>query len=324
MNRTEKKFLENVRRHNLAGDGDAVLVAVSGGADSIALLHLFMASRPVLGCGIAVAHCNFSLRGEQSDEDEACVREACRVMGVECHVRRFQTGKVSTAWKKSLEETARIQRYGFFEELCREFGYTRIATGHHVDDNAETLLFNLFRGTATGGIRGIRAVSGRIVRPLLPFGREDLTAYLGEKGISWRIDASNFDTVHDRNFIRHRVIPLIEERFRSKLMPALQRMSAHAGELEEFVEHHIARLIEANPGLDPKAGKLHIVALQKLTAFEKKELLKRSLQAQGASVDGRVLQRLADLLDRQPGRSVPVGRGLSVVRKDGFLVFRQE
>jgi tRNA(Ile)-lysidine synthase len=324
VNRTEKIFLENVRRQNLAGKGDAVLIAVSGGPDSMALLHLFMSARPVLGCVIAAAHANFGLRGEESDADESFVKEACRTLGIECHVRRFETLGVAGAWKKSIEETARIQRYGFFEEVCREFGYTRIATGHHVGDNAETMLFNLFRGTSTAGARGIRAANGRLIRPLLPFGRDEILAYLEGKSVPWRTDASNLDTVHDRNFIRHRVIPLIEERFSGKFMPALQRMSEHAGELEDFVERHVAALVDTCPGLDLKGGKLHVVTLQKLTPFERKELLKRALQAQGASVDGRVLQRLADLLVRQAGRSVPIGRGMHVVRKDGFLLFRQE
>ncbi len=317
-------FLENVRRLHLAGDGDAVLIAVSGGPDSMALLHLFMAARPVLACSLAVAHANFGLRGAESDGDERFVKDACLALGIECHVRRFETRAVAAAWKKSLEETARIQRYDFFEEVCRDSGYTRIATGHHVGDNAETMLFNLFRGTSTGGARGIRAANGRLVRPLLPFGREELLAYLEGKSIPWRTDSSNLDTVHDRNFIRHRVIPLVEERFSGKFMPALQRLSEHAGELDEFVERHVAGLVASCPGLDLKGGKLHVVTLLKLTPFERKELLKRALQAQGASVDSRVLQRLADLLVRQPGRSVPVGRGMTVVRKDGFLVFSRD
>lgn len=324
MNPAERKFLENIRRLKLAGTGDTVVIGVSGGADSMALFHLFMASGPVIGCGIAVAHANFGLRGEASDGDESYVTDACRESGIDCHVRRFDTLKAADAWKTSLEETARIQRYAFFEELCETHGYTRIATGHHVGDNAETMLFNLFRGTSPAGFRGIRAVNGLIVRPLLPFRRDELEAYLEGKGISWRTDATNLDTVHDRNFIRHRVIPLVEERFRDKLMPALQRMSEHAGELDEFIEVHISRLLQEHPLLDPKGGRLHVVTLLALTLFERKELLKRTLRAQGASVDARVLQRIEDLLGRQPGRSVPIGRGLTVSKKEGFLVFGKQ
>jgi len=290
----------------------------------MALLHLFSTVSPVLQCRIGVAHCNFSLRGEESGRDEAFVRDTCLSLGVDCHVRRFDTRKVSAARKKSIEETARILRYDFFEELCRESGYTRIATGHHVGDNAETMLFNLFRGTAVSGLKGIRTKHGSIIRPLLPFSRQEVKDYLVEKGIAWRTDRTNLDINYDRNFIRNRVIPLIEERFAHKLMPALQRMSEHAGELDEFIERHIDRLTAQHPGLDLNAGKLHIVTMLELTLFERKEILKRAFRVQGLSIDSRVLQRVTDLLGRQSGRSVPVGSGIVVVRKDGYLRFRPE
>ena len=322
MNRTEKKFLESVRRLELAGKGDAVLVAVSGGPDSMALLHLFTAVSPVLQFRIGVAHCNYGLRDQDSEHDETFVREVCLSLGVNCHVRRFDTAKVSAAWKKSIEETARILRYEYFAELSNESGYSRIATGHHVGDNAETMLFNLFRGTAVSGLKGIRARNGSIVRPLLPFSRKEIMDYLTEKGVGWRTDSTNIDIDYDRNFIRNRVIPLIEERFAHKLMPSLQRISEHAGELDEFIERHLDRLAVQHPGLDLKAGKLHVGTMLELTQFERKEILKRIFRMQGLSVDSRVLQRVTGLLGRQSGRSVPVGSGIVVARKDGFLRFQ--
>ncbi|NTW74168.1 MAG: tRNA lysidine(34) synthetase TilS [Chlorobiaceae bacterium] len=324
MNLLEKKFLENVRRQNLAGKADAVLVTVSGGPDSMALLHLFAAVQPVLGCSLAVAHCNFRLRGEESDEDEAFVHDACRALGVACHTRGFDTRKLSVTMKRSIEETARLLRYDFFEELCRNYGYTRVATGHHAGDNVETMLFNLFRGTSPAGFRGIRAKHGPIVRPLLPYGRAELLSYLGERSIGWRTDRTNLDSDHDRNFIRNRVIPVVEERFATKLAPSLQRMSEHAGELDEFMELHVESLLREHPMLDLQGGRLHVVTLQKLTRFERKELLKRALQAQGVTADSNVLGRLSELLQQQPGRSVPVGRGVTVKKADGFLVFFRE
>jgi tRNA(Ile)-lysidine synthase len=322
VNRTGKKFLENIRRQELVGSGDAVLLAVSGGPDSMALLHLFAAVSPVLRCRLGVSHCNFTLRGEESDGDEAFVRDACRALGLECHVRRLDTAAVSAAWKKSVEETARLLRYGFFDELCREAGYTRIATGHHSGDNAETVLFNLIRGTAASGLRGIRARHGAIIRPLLPFTRREIVAYLEVQGSGWRCDYTNEGIEHDRNFIRNRVIPVIEERFGSKFAPSMQRASEHAGELEAFIELHISRLLEAQPGLDLAGGKLHVGAMQALSMFERKEILKRALKLQGLPVDSQVLTRIAGLLDSQSGRSVPVGAGVEVARRDGFLRFR--
>ncbi|NTU91219.1 MAG: tRNA lysidine(34) synthetase TilS [Chlorobiaceae bacterium] len=321
MNPFEKRFLENLRRQELVTSGDAVLLAISGGPDSMALLHLFIAVMPVLGCRLAIAHCNFGLRGEASEGDEQFVLNAARESGLTCHVRQFDTLAEAKTSKRSIEETARSLRYSFFGELCHEYGYTLVATGHHAGDNAETLLFNLFRGTGMTGLRGIRSVNGNIIRPLLSFSRVDVLDYLEGRSLGWRVDHTNHETVHDRNFIRHRVIPAIEERFGAKLSPALQRLSEQVGEFDEFVQCHIARLLREHPMLDITGGRLHVVTLQRLTTFERKELLKRALMAQGVSVDGRVLKRLDDLLERQPGRSVPVGRGITVIKKEGFLVF---
>lgn len=323
VNKTEKKFLENIHRQKLVANGDAVLLAVSGGPDSMALLHLFAAVASVLHCRLGVAHCNFMLRGDASDADESFVRDACADLGIDFHVRRFDTASVSSAWKKSIEETARLLRYDFFGELCREAGYTRIATGHHSGDNAETVLFNLFRGASLSGLRGIRGEHGKVIRPLLPFTRKEIVDYLEEMGIGWRIDHTNEGIGHDRNFIRNRVIPVIEERFGYKLMPSLQRISEHAGELEEFIDLHISRLLEVHPGLDLAGGKLHVGTMRQLSMFERKEILKRALKLQGLSVGSNVLNRIAGLLDNQAGRSVPAGAGVEVVLQDGFLRFRQ-
>ncbi len=321
MNRKEKKFLETLKRQELTQKGDSIIVAVSGGPDSMALLHLFSAVSPVLQCRIGVAHCNFTLRGEESNGDETFVRDACLSLGFDCHIRRFDTRNVAAAWKKSIEETARILRYEFFDELRHESRYNLIATGHHIGDNAETLLFNLFRGTAVSGLKGIRMRHGSVIRPLLPFSRKEIMDYLGEKEIAWRTDTTNLGIDYDRNFIRNKVIPLIEERFRHKLMPALQRISEHAGDLDEFIERHIDRLIDQYTGLDLKAGKLHVVTMLELTLFERKEILKRAFRTHGLTVDSRSLERVADLLGRQSGRSVPVGSGIVVVRRDGYLRF---
>lgn len=323
MNTIEKKFLENIHARDLARKGEKVLLAVSGGPDSMALLHLFHAVAPVLGCSYGVAHCNFSLRGKESDGDELFVSEVCRTLGCECHVRRFETESVASAWKKSIEETARIVRYGYFGELCREEGYCRIATGHHIGDNAETILFNLFRGTSLAGLRGIRSKHGNIIRPLLLFSRQEIMEYLGEKKCAWRTDSSNEESGFDRNYIRNRVIPVIEERFSHKFSSSLQRLSEHAGELEEFIDSHIGKLIASSPGLDISGGKLHVVTLRQLTIFERKEILKRTLKMLGHVAGSRTLERIAALVDNQSGRLIQAGGGIEVIRKDGFLRFRR-
>jgi len=324
MNVLEKKFLDQVRVRRLVDNGDRVLVAVSGGPDSMAMLTLFCAVRPLLHCDLAVAHCNFQLRGAESDADECFVRDHSLVLGLECFVERFDTLRFAAEWKKSVEETARILRYTFFEQVMQERGFTRIATGHHVNDNAETILFNLFRGVSLPGLRGIRARNGKIIRPMLLLHKAEIAVYLMEKGIASRTDASNVANDYDRNFIRNRVIPLIEERFPHKLLPSLRRLSEQAGELEEFLELYFENLCEREPGLSLTEGKLDVQALQQLTVFEQKELFKRALRDMEAPVDAQALQKLVDLLTSQPGKMVMAGRQLRVLWKGGSLCFLRE
>jgi len=322
VKRLEKTFLQQLRNRRLVAEGEHLLVAVSGGPDSMALLYLLCAVASVVRCRISVAHCNFQLRGEESDSDERFVMEQCRLLGVECFCRQFNTAAVSASWKKSVEETARLQRYSWFETLLQEREMTKIATGHHVSDNAETILFNLFRGTSLLGLKGIRAMHGRIIRPLLLLHKSDILGYLEEKKIPFRTDATNEGIDYDRNFIRNRVIPLIEERFEHKLTVSLQRLSEQAGELEAFLEGYFERLAEERPALFPEEGCLDVAELRKLSLFEQKEIFKRALQESGASPDAAMLQRLVSLLDAQPGKKVVVNGKLFVEWKGCHLLFQ--
>jgi len=324
VNVLEKKFLEQIRTRRLVEEGERVLVAVSGGPDSMAMLSLFCAVKPVLHCELAVAHCNFQLRGEESDAEEQFVRDHCLSFGLECVVEKCETLKYAGEWKKSVEESARLLRYTFFEKVMEEKGFTRIATGHHVNDNAETILFNLFRGVSLPGLKGIRARHGKIIRPMLLFQKAEITAYLKEKGIGSRTDTSNLVNDYDRNFIRNRVIPLIQERFPHKLMPSLQRLSEQAGELEEFLELYFENLLEREPGLTLNDGKLDVHALQRLTIFEQKEVFKRALQDMDTPVDNQTLQKLVDLLHKQQGKMVMAGRQLRVLWKGASLFFMRD
>ena len=322
LNSIERKFLEQLTVRKLVLKGEHVLAAVSGGPDSMALLYLLCAVRPVLRCKVSVAHCNFQLRGCESLFDEQHVRKETEKLGLDCHVRRFDTRNDAVVWRRSIEETARIERYGYFHELVEQHGFEKIATGHHVSDNAETILFNLFRGTSIPGLRGIRAFHGHIIRPLLLMRKEDILHYIKEKKIAYRTDTSNLGIEPDRNFIRHKIIPLIEERFENKLLPSLQRLSDQAAEMEEFLELYFERLMQEDEGLVLTNSKLSVTSLLHLTVFERKELFKRALQDCGCEPSSRILQQLVDLLETQPGRKIDLTAGLEVVWRGKYLFFR--
>lgn len=182
-------------------------MTVSGGVDSMVLMSLCVNS----GYNVGVAHCNFGLRGQESDEDEILVQECARKYGIECYNRRFDTLGEMERTGESMEMAARRLRYTWFAELCEKHGYTVIAVAHHIDDSIETFFINLLRGTGLRGLTGIHKQVGRIVRPLMFATRKEILEYALQKHIPYREDSSNKTTKYLRNKIRLGLIPRIRE-----------------------------------------------------------------------------------------------------------------
>ena len=185
-----------------------VIVALSGGADSVALLCALRQRGDEV---VAAAHCNFHLRGTESDRDEAFVKALCRRMDVELRVCHFDTAAVAATTGESIEMAARRLRYEWFDKLRNELAADYVAVAHHQGDNAETLLLNLLRGSGLKGLCGMADEREGIVRPLLQCSRRELTAYLAAKGEAYVTDSTNADTAYRRNYLRHRVLPLLAE-----------------------------------------------------------------------------------------------------------------
>jgi tRNA(Ile)-lysidine synthase len=191
--------------------GSSVCVAVSGGGDSTALLCLLVEAQKSLRIDrIGVLHVNHGLRGTESDGDERFVRNLAKRFGLPCHVRRL-SGRSLT--DPGMEEWARSERYRYFADIRRRFGYDFLATGHTADDQAETVIQRIMRGTGLRGLRGILAQrEDGVIRPLLGCSRTDLASWLNARGIAWRTDSSNFSPDYQRNRVRHRILPLLESR----------------------------------------------------------------------------------------------------------------
>lgn len=199
-----KKFID---AEKLIQTGASVLVAVSGGIDSVVLVHLLSQ----LKADFAIAHCNFQLRGEESNLDEQFVKELASTLKVECFTERFKTTEVASTEKISIQMAARKLRYDWFEKIRTENNFHAIATAHHRDDSIETVLMNLIKGTGIHGLHGILPKQGKIIRPLLFAGKNEIRKYAEENKIVFREDSSNQKTNYERNLIRLKVIPLLEE-----------------------------------------------------------------------------------------------------------------
>ena len=204
LKRRVQQFIEE---KSLFAPDDKVLVALSGGADSVAMLHLLVS----LGYRCECAHCNFHLRGEESDRDERFVRQLCEKMSVKLHVIHFQTKEYAAQHHLSIEMAARELRYNWFEELCQEHHTTVIAVAHHRDDSVETVLLNLIRGTGINGLKGIACKNGRVVRPLLQESREAILDYLEHVGQDYVTDSTNLQDEYMRNKIRLNILPMMRE-----------------------------------------------------------------------------------------------------------------
>jgi tRNA(Ile)-lysidine synthase len=228
--------IENfISTHHLVEPGELVIVGVSGGPDSIALLHIMVDLSPRLGFGIAAAHLNHGLRPE-ADEEATFVQDACRRLEVACFTRKVAVEELARARKAGLEETGRYARYSFFEELRQQMGGHRIATAHHSDDVAESVLLHLLRGSGIKGLRGILPLNGLIIRPLLRVSKQELLHYLELKLIPYCRDESNSDPYYLRNRIRHRLIPLLEKEFNPRIVDKLNQLAAIAGEENQVME----------------------------------------------------------------------------------------
>ncbi len=183
------------------------MLAVSGGLDSVVMLHLFKAA----GFSVGVAHCNFQLRGEDSMKDETFVQNICSDKSMPFFCKRFETNIYATEYSLSVQMAARDLRYSWFNEIVEKEGYDFLATGHHLNDSLETMLLNLAKGTSLQGMSGIPPKNGKVIRPMLFASHDMIKAYADFHHLKWREDLSNATDDYQRNFIRHQVVPKLKE-----------------------------------------------------------------------------------------------------------------
>ena len=217
-------------------DKKKYLVAISGGADSVCLLLKMIEE----GRSVEAVHCNFHLRGDESDRDEAFVVSLCQRLGVPLHRVHFDTKEYAALHKVSIELAARELRYRYFEQLRQDIGAEAIMVAHHRDDNVETVLMNMVRGTGIRGMAGIRPVNGHILRPLLDMSRADIVAYLARKGETYVTDSTNLEDDATRNKFRHHVIPLLQS-LNPKASENIHSTSRHIADAEKILSWAISR-----------------------------------------------------------------------------------
>ena len=248
MHPLARRLLDHIRRLRLLQPGDRLGVAVSGGVDSVALLRLLLELRPELGVVLSVVHFNHKLRSQESEEDEAFVAQLAREHKLELHRAGAEVRTEASTRGRSIETTARELRYEFFQQLVTPDNEGRsqldkVATAHTLDDQAETVLMRVLRGTGTRGLAGIYPVVdledadevvGEVVRPLLEVRRRELVAFLNDIGQPWREDSSNRDTKFTRNRVRSLLLPLLEREFNPGVAASLSELADIARAEEDY------------------------------------------------------------------------------------------
>ena len=240
----EEKFLNTIKKEKLIEKGDVIVVGVSGGPDSITLLTCLNKYKSKLGCKIICAHINHLIR-EDSTEDEQFVENVCKKMAIPFYAKRVKVEELAKINKKGTEETGRKVRYDFFNEICKKENANKIAIAHNQNDNAETMILNLVRGSGMQGLEGIQPSKyGKYIRPLIYVSRKEIEQYCEKNQLHPRIDSTNKENIYKRNIIRNIIMPELRK-LNPNIEESLSRTSILAQENNEFVEQYAKKEYES-------------------------------------------------------------------------------
>ncbi len=306
---------ERFKRFNsekkLIGVDERILLAVSGGIDSMVMADLLI--REGSDCG--VAHCNFGLRGKESDADEKFVKEYAASAGIPFHSKRFETEKYAIENGLSIQMAARELRYSWFEEVMERHSYQKTAVGHNMNDNAETMLINLVRGSGIRGLSGMSPANGRIIRPILLFTRDEISDYCRTHAIKYREDRSNSEVKYTRNKIRHKVIPVLRE-----INPALLDTLVNTGEIMkgslQIIEEACS---EIKKSCIQGSGSIFIADIKELRKYSTNQAIIYEL-FRDFGIKGRETRDVIDLIDGTTGSILLTPEYRLVKNRDQLLI----
>lgn len=240
----EEKVLSTIEKFNLINKDDKIVIGVSGGPDSVCLLYLLNSLKDKLKFEICVAHVNHQIR-QEAEEETQYVENLCKSMGISCFVKRINVLDKAAQEKIGTEEAGRKARYDFFEEVLEQTNSNKIATAHNANDNAETVLMNILRGTGISGLKGIEPIrNNKFIRPLIECERDSIEKYCEENNLEPKIDMSNFENIYTRNKIRNIMIPKIKDEYNPNIIESLNKLSMISREENEFFEKYCKEILE--------------------------------------------------------------------------------
>ncbi|MFA4880752.1 MAG: tRNA lysidine(34) synthetase TilS [Candidatus Doudnabacteria bacterium] len=309
-----EKVNQIIKQNCLIKEGDTVIVALSGGPDSVCLTHILWQLQKKLGFKIILAHLNHNLRGKESDSDSRFVQRLAKKLNLPLENKKLRK-------KPKNEATAREARYAFLERVRKKHEGRGIAAAHTADDQVETILLNFLRGAGLAGLSGMQPKNNFLIRPLLECGRGEILGYLKKNHLTYRNDSSNFDLKYTRNKIRHKLLPLLEKEYNPQIRKNLLKLGEVSHAAEEYISEEAKNFIRRNP------HPLPLKSWQTLPPILKTETLKQMI----GSISGEVkdiyavhLKEMVKMLESPRGnKKKNLPHGLQILKKDGrILVFK--
>lgn len=315
MKKIEQKVLKFIDRHNLISAGDKILVALSGGPDSVFALYFFHKFSQRFKIEIAAVHIHHQLRGTEADLDEILCKELCEKLDVNFNTVKVNVKNFAKANKLSIEEAARFLRYGEFRSVAEKTGCNKILTAHNMNDNTETVLLNLFKGTGLAGVSGIPIERQNIIRPLLSLTKDEILEYLHENKIQYRIDSTNFSNDFKRNFIRNKIVPAIKEGINPSLDETIQHSSEIFRTSNRLVFSYIEKIFKDFVSFNNGRIEVDLAIIEEFGEEVLGEIFMKSLRKYFAyEFSFEDYLKLIELVRNQTGKKIELTGGLEAFR----------
>jgi tRNA(Ile)-lysidine synthase len=326
MKATEQKVIRFIKENNLISEGDRVLIALSGGPDSVFLLHFFNKFKSKYKIVLGAVHINHLLRGNDSDRDEIFCKAICNELDIPIYTVKANVKLYAKRNKYSLEIAGRKIRYDFFEKILSTQKYSKIATAHNADDNAETVLLNLIKGTGINGISGIPVKRDKIIRPILCLSKKEILEYLEDNKFEYRIDESNLSNEYERNFLRNDVIPLIQKNLNPSFEENILNSSLNFQRLNLFLEKI---LLQLKSDIEIKKNKFLALPVKHFETVDEflisqllKTLIDKNFNLQCNSDD---LKKIFLIKNKQAGKSEELTNNLLVLKeRDKIIITKRK
>ena len=296
LNIVEEKFLDTIKNNNLINSGDKIVVGVSGGPDSLTLLTLLNKYKSKFNYEIIVAHVNHLIRKDSTD-DEQFVENYCKKNGIKFYYKRVNVQEIAKQQKKGEEEVGRNERYKFFDEICEKENANKIAIAHNMNDNAETMLLNLIRGTGLNGLEGIQPsqYNNRFIRPLINCNRNEIEDFCKENNLEPRIDSTNKENIYKRNIIRNKLIPFLKE-LNPNIIETLSRTSVIIAENNEFIQKEAQKNLNKITELKSNLVEIDLKDFNKMPIAMRKAIIQLSIDKLNGNIRNISKKNIDDII----------------------------